>query len=78
MNRSSSAIWIPPRKRSPGLRECAPVCGRVQMKLGVASRHFVGGMGWSLRALVKNGGVSTESRGVTVKAGLRRTRLSSL
>ena len=31
------------------------------MKLGAASRHFVGGMGWSLRAIAKSTGVSTAS-----------------
>jgi hypothetical protein len=43
------------------------VCGGVQMKLGAASRHLVGGMDWSLRAIAKSVGVSAAS----VVRGLR-------
>jgi len=46
------------------------------MKLGATSRHFVGGMEWSLREIVKNVG-GESGAGVTVKLGLRRTRLNS-
>jgi hypothetical protein len=49
------------------------------MKLGAASRHFVGGMGWSLRMIAMSiGSVYGEcDAGGAVKLGFRRTRLNS-
>jgi hypothetical protein len=46
--------------------QSAPVSGRVQMKLGAVSRHFVGGgLVWSLRMIVKSiGGFTASVAGV--------------